>query len=216
MDYFFRCLGIRAAAGQGALKHPPVTPNRTAVWLVRRTDAAPAVYVLRRSGQVVGRSPICDVRIEHPSVSRTHADIRFGRGIWLIRDLGSKNGTFVDGERIDHAALESGSTVRFGCVDTEVVDQSRAAMLLGGLGLPSTVDGFEESQDRSQRDDTDLSPAELRVLRLLLTGQSEKQIAKTLCVSRHTVHNHISAIYRLLGVHSRAELMALHLDGRRG
>jgi hypothetical protein len=79
--------------------HPPVAPNRTAVWLVRRSVAGPAFHVLRRSGQTVGRSPLCEVRIEHPSVSQRHAEIHFSRGLWVVRDLASKNGRIVRNPR---------------------------------------------------------------------------------------------------------------------
>jgi DNA-binding CsgD family transcriptional regulator len=50
------------------------------------------------------------------------------------------------------------------------------------------------------------------VLRLLLSGLSEKQIAARLDLSRHTVHNHVKEIYRVVGVQSRAELMAILLS----
>jgi len=53
-----------------------------------------------------------------------------------------------------------------------------------------------------------LSTTELRVLDWLLKGLSEKEAAASLHVSWHTVHSHAKRIYRLLGVHSRAELMS--------
>ena len=52
-----------------------------------------------------------------------------------------------------------------------------------------------------------LSPRERSVLDALLTGQSEKHMAATLGLSPHTVHQHVTTIYRAFGVHSRAELM---------
>lgn len=59
--------------------------------------------------------------------------------------------------------------------------------------------------------DTDLlhlSEAQRRVLDLALTGLVEKQIARRLNISRHTAHNHLRNIYRILDVHSRGELLA--------
>jgi len=47
-----------------------------------------------------------------------------------------------------------------------------------------------------------------RVLRLLLAGKSEKQVAAELQRSRHTIHDHVKIIYRRLGVGTRAELLA--------
>lgn len=59
-----------------------------------------------------------------------------------------------------------------------------------------------------------LSPRQKQTLRLLLGGDAEKQIATKLTLSRHTVHEHVKAIYRSIGVSSRGELLAKFL--RRG
>lgn len=56
-----------------------------------------------------------------------------------------------------------------------------------------------------------LSPRQKQTLRLLLGGDAEKQIAGKLSLSRHTVHEHVKAIYRSLGVSSRGELLAKFL-----
>src|SRR5882724_4887295 len=53
-----------------------------------------------------------------------------------------------------------------------------------------------------------LTPRQTETLRLFLLGASEKQAALQLGVSRHTVHEHVKAIYRTLDVSSRSELMA--------
>jgi DNA-binding CsgD family transcriptional regulator len=56
-----------------------------------------------------------------------------------------------------------------------------------------------------------LSPKQRIALRLLLSGDSEKQIAAKLRRSPHTVHMHVKAVYRALGVTSRAELFSKFL-----
>lgn len=56
-----------------------------------------------------------------------------------------------------------------------------------------------------------LTPTERRVLHLLLTGLSEKEIAVELGRSYHTTHEYVSSIYRKYGVNNRAALMALWL-----
>lgn len=64
-----------------------------------------------------------------------------------------------------------------------------------------------------------LSPRERETLELLLTGQPEKLIAASMGLSVHTTHDHVKAVYRKLGVRSRAELMAMpstrHLASRK-
>jgi LuxR family maltose regulon positive regulatory protein len=55
---------------------------------------------------------------------------------------------------------------------------------------------------------TALAPRTRQVLERLLAGDSEKQVARALGLSPHTVHDHVKAIYRTLDVASRGELMA--------
>ncbi|MCB8881468.1 hypothetical protein ACELLULO517_14555 [Acidisoma cellulosilytica] len=57
-----------------------------------------------------------------------------------------------------------------------------------------------------------LTPAERKVMQLLLTSASEKDIARQLLLSAATVHQYIVGIFRKFGVHSRAGLMALWLS----
>ena len=54
---------------------------------------------------LIGRSSTCVVRLHAPQVSSEHARLSFREGSWIVRDLSSKNGTYVNGER-----LEPGST----------------------------------------------------------------------------------------------------------
>jgi DNA-binding winged helix-turn-helix (wHTH) protein len=56
---------------------------------------------LRDGDNLIGRTPECAVRIDSPQVSRHHARIRVQEGRATVEDLGSKNGTFVDGARLD-------------------------------------------------------------------------------------------------------------------
>jgi DNA-binding CsgD family transcriptional regulator len=54
----------------------------------------------------------------------------------------------------------------------------------------------------------DLTPREREVARLLLRGESNDEIVRALWISRHTVKDHVKAVYAKLGVASRAELSA--------
>lgn len=56
-----------------------------------------------------------------------------------------------------------------------------------------------------------LSPREREVLKLLLTGLSERGMADALGLSYHTIHQYVISVYRKFGVHSRPELTALWL-----
>jgi pSer/pThr/pTyr-binding forkhead associated (FHA) protein len=52
---------------------------------------------LRKAEIVIGRRPSCDLRLDFENVSGKHCTLRFINGIWMVRDLGSTNGTTVNG-----------------------------------------------------------------------------------------------------------------------
>jgi hypothetical protein len=63
---------------------------------------------------VLGRSRECDCVLPEPSVSRRHAELRRDGGRWLLRDLGSRNGTRVNGVRVlEETEVAPGDRVSF-------------------------------------------------------------------------------------------------------
>jgi pSer/pThr/pTyr-binding forkhead associated (FHA) protein len=67
-------------------------------------DGGPAIDITRDL-TIVGRKEDCDLRLEHKSVSKMHCVIVKTDGLLLLRDLGSTNGTRVNGTRVRRAAL---------------------------------------------------------------------------------------------------------------
>ncbi|MEV6654468.1 DUF1707 and FHA domain-containing protein [Streptomyces sp. NPDC051219] len=70
----------------------------------------PTPYPLR-----IGRDPANGLRLSHDTVSRVHAELSLQGGLWVLRDLGSTNGTTVNGRRVTGAAVvRDGDLVSFG------------------------------------------------------------------------------------------------------
>jgi hypothetical protein len=63
---------------------------------------------------IVGRRGDCDLVLDHPSVSGHHARLAWRGARIAVEDMGSANGTFVDGQRIERAEVRPGTDVRFG------------------------------------------------------------------------------------------------------
>lgn len=65
----------------------------------------------------IGRDPVCELRIDHATISRQHAELSHDDEGWRLRDLGSKNGSHVDGIQVAEALLDrSEGWLRFGDV----------------------------------------------------------------------------------------------------
>jgi hypothetical protein len=75
-----------------------------------------ARFLILREGEdlVVGRDPTCEWVIQDPRVSKRHAQLRWSGEGWTVDDLGSKNGTAVNGEPAGGSELRDGDTISFG------------------------------------------------------------------------------------------------------
>ena len=63
---------------------------------------------------VIGRSSACQIVLGDDTVSRRHAELRFDDGRWLLRDLGSSNGTYVNGRFVTEAEVRAGDVIHLG------------------------------------------------------------------------------------------------------
>jgi pSer/pThr/pTyr-binding forkhead associated (FHA) protein len=88
----------------------------------------------------VGRSEDCEVRIDNLGVSRHHCEIVNKEGFYLVRDLGSNNGTFVNGGKVDVHSLNNGDVITLGKYSLEY--QGPAPPAQGG-GLQVSEAGAE-------------------------------------------------------------------------
>jgi pSer/pThr/pTyr-binding forkhead associated (FHA) protein len=71
--------------------------------------------VVGPAGATLGRSRNCDVVLSDPNVSREHAEIRPRGGSWVLTDLGSTNGSSINGRRIDGPeVIKSGDEIELG------------------------------------------------------------------------------------------------------
>ena len=71
-------------------------------------------FLLGAESVVIGRDPDSDIFLNDVTVSRQHANIERKAGKLTIRDVGSLNGTYVNGKRVDAAELSDGDEVQIG------------------------------------------------------------------------------------------------------
>ncbi|MEQ1734975.1 MAG: FHA domain-containing protein [Rhodoglobus sp.] len=89
-------------------------PSGSALLVVRRGPNVGARFLLDADVTTVGRHPEADIFLDDVTVSRRHAEfVRHGTS-FQVKDLGSLNGTYFDGVRIDTALLSDGAEVQVG------------------------------------------------------------------------------------------------------
>ena len=87
---------------------------------------------------VVGRAVTSDIPIFDPTISRRHAELKVGASGVHVRDLGSSNGTFLNGARITEATLVANDSITFGKVAFQVtaIDATPSRPSMGGTAVP--------------------------------------------------------------------------------
>jgi pSer/pThr/pTyr-binding forkhead associated (FHA) protein len=165
-----------------------------------------STVVLTSKKTLVGRAPTCDLVIPHLSVSRCHAELSVIGPSLTVQDLKSRNGTYVDENRIDSSEVRPGQLLRFGSITFLITSSAPNDLLNADVETQS----LSQAQDsiRAEFEKVELTDAQRRVFELLLEGLSEKQVAARLTISPHTVHNHVRKIYVAARVGSRPELLA--------
>lgn len=89
-------------------------PSGSALLVVRRGPNVGARFLLDADTTIVGRHPDAEIFLDDVTVSRRHAEfVRMGTA-FQVRDLGSLNGTYFDGVRIESALLSDGAEVQIG------------------------------------------------------------------------------------------------------
>lgn len=102
-------------------------------------------WILNRTSMVIGRAPECDICFDLRWVSRTHARIRLEGGHYVLEDAGSKNGVFVNGQRVtEPRPLEDGDRIQI-APGTELifVDSEATAPLPSRLARGLSLDRVE-------------------------------------------------------------------------
>ncbi|GAA4354463.1 FHA domain-containing protein [Angustibacter luteus] len=98
----------------------------TALLRVDRGPNAGSRFLLDGDSTTVGRHPSSDIFLDDVTVSRRHAEFVREGTVFSVRDVGSLNGTYVNGQRIDSSPLATGDEVQVG--------KFRLVVMLGEAG----------------------------------------------------------------------------------
>src|SRR5215217_5973605 len=94
--------------------------------IVKYPDRSPDTFPLGRLRITIGRSARNDLCIPDPFASRVHAEVRREGDQYFLQDLGSANGTYYNGARLDRTvALTHGGRIQIG--ETEIIYKEQSA-----------------------------------------------------------------------------------------
>ncbi len=115
---------LEGALEAGDAEHPEVAPEGggaldglppgSALLVVKRGPNAGSRFLLDADVTTAGRHPDSDIFLDDVTVSRRHAEFRREGGGFVVRDVGSLNGSYLNRERIDSAGLAGGDEVQIG------------------------------------------------------------------------------------------------------
>ena len=134
----------------------------------------------------IGRAETADLRVEAVEVSRAHAEIIERNGVWLVRDLGSTNGTQVNGRLIKEALLADGDILKIAESELTFV-ASAASQFQRMVTQPIHV--------KKSTSTSGALPPEVAAARMLTEATLRQAIPVQLLASRSLRHGHADAYF---------------------
>jgi pSer/pThr/pTyr-binding forkhead associated (FHA) protein len=125
-DFLAEVEGVEATTQEPAVAGIDALPADSALLVVKRGPNAGSRFLLDREATSAGRHPDSDIFLDDVTVSRRHAEFRREGHEFLVIDVGSLNGTYVNREPVDHAVLANGDEVQIG--------KFRLVFLTGAVG----------------------------------------------------------------------------------
>ncbi len=89
-------------------------PDGVGMLVVKRGPNAGSKFMLDADVTRAGRHPESDIFLDDITVSRRHAEFQRGEGGYVVRDVGSLNGTYLNRERVEASPLGNGDEVQIG------------------------------------------------------------------------------------------------------
>lgn len=116
--------GAESTQVMSPVAQPAAQPARKGhALLLLQTPGGPQPVPLESTAASLGRGLSNDIILEDTRVSRHHAQLRYKQRRFWITDLGSTNGTFVNGERVSETALRDGDVLSLGGLEMTFRDQ---------------------------------------------------------------------------------------------
>ncbi len=114
-------------------------------------------FDLNAESTIIGRRPECTLRVPTRDVSRQHCEVRVSSTGLSVKDLGSSNGTYVNGKRVAESALAAGDKLRIGPIVFLVqIDGKPPAASPGDVAPAAAAAGAKKGPAPEELDEDDL------------------------------------------------------------
>jgi transcriptional regulator with GAF, ATPase, and Fis domain len=174
----------RRAAGRRASDMPPPSEKTATIFRgaprlplparirVVGAPATPDTFGLAKGGSVVGAGSDCDVIVSDSTISRRHVELSVVPEGVQLKDLGSRNGTFYLGQRVERMTLALGSRVRLGASAELIFEADTDALtVMPGVG-PSEYLGLSGASSVMRQLFATLTRLEGSLVNVLVQGES--------------------------------------------
>lgn len=202
------------------------------MWVIRILNGKQSgqALPLRDGKHIVGRSSQSDIQLDSPEVSKQHAELIVSQGMVSVRDLGSSNGTFVNGIQVRQQKLKAEDKVSFHDIILELVEAptslivhprhsrsvhthtQQVAQAYGNVAYDSTFDPLAQQQTYNESDPhTAFNQASVPLGQLNdapQEGHSQKQMATGIQGILAAAQNYMDKVV-LPGVYKLTEWMEL-------
>jgi len=102
------------------------------------------VYVLTGRKAVIGRGETADILLRDLKISRNHAELYSVERGWMVKDIGSVNGAFLNGEKFSDQRIYSGDIISMGETELEFIGEDAGTLLL--KAPPISIDKIREKK----------------------------------------------------------------------
>ena len=135
------------------------------------------VFPLGKAILLIGRDKNSGIRLDHEVISENHASIVGVNGVYILRDKGSTNGTFVNGKKVTQKTLSHNDMIHFGPYQFQV-DMESESSALTALGQPvSLVDGTGQEYQRSVRMQKGTGATAKKSIQVMMAGKIPTPVA---------------------------------------
>jgi D-serine deaminase-like pyridoxal phosphate-dependent protein len=118
-------LRVAATLVEGQEQVAPAPAGTGATLLIHEGGNAPRTVRIGGGTATIGRLPECEVVVHDPGASRRHAQLREQQGTWTLTDLGSTNGTQLNGQTVQQRAMVDGDRITIGTTVLEFREDGR-------------------------------------------------------------------------------------------